>query len=159
MRNIRGIAVGFASLMLVVMVATALAVSPKGGAKFTGTAKGKITFATTFTAKDPLSFKTSRSGKAIGAFTFKDTVCDFSKTGMAEVATVKVSDGKFSITNAKTKLGPELTGGGHSAYWLVTVSGKFTSATKASGKLTYTAKVAGTKSSCGPIKMTFTATG
>jgi hypothetical protein len=145
--------------MLVVMVATALAVSPKGATKFTGTAKGKVTFATTFTGKDPLSFKTSSSGKAIDGFTFKDTVCDFSKTGMAQVATIKVSDGKFSITNAKTKAAPDSTADGHKAYWLVTVSGKFTSATKASGKLTYTAKVAGTKSSCGPIKMTFTATG
>jgi hypothetical protein len=158
MRTHRGTAGAVVILMLVV-AATALAVTPKTGAKFSGTAKGKVTFATSFTAKDPLSFKTSSNGKAIDGFTFKDTVCDFAKSGQAPVGTIKVSGGKFSASNLKTKQVATSTGGGK-AYWIVTVNGKFTSPTKASGKLTYTQK--GTKpagSSCGPIKLSFTATG
>jgi hypothetical protein len=160
MRIHRGSAIGVVIVASSAMVATALAVTPKKATKFKGTASGKVTFASgPFTAKDALSFKTSSSGKAIDGFTFKDTVCDFSKSGMAEAPTIKVSGGKFSIKNAKTKSGPDSTEDGHKAYWDVTLSGKFTSATKASGKLNYTAKETGNSSSCGPIKMSFTATG
>jgi hypothetical protein len=145
---------------MLVVAATALAVTPKKGAKFSGTAKGTVTLATSFTAKDPLSFKISSNGKALDGFTFKDTICDFAKSGQAPVGTIKVSGGKFSVSNLKTKQVAPSLGGGGKAYWIVTVSGKFTSPTKASGKLTYTEK--GTKpagSSCGPIKLSFTATG
>jgi hypothetical protein len=145
--------------MLVVLVASALAVTPKKSTKFKGTAKGTVTFATTFTGKDPLSFKTSSNAKALDGFTFKDTVCDFSANEQAQVGTVKVNGAKFSLSNHKTKSGPDSTKDSHTAYWVVSVSGKFTSATKATGSLTYTQKENGTASHCGPIKMSFTATG
>jgi len=157
MRSHRG-TVGVVAILMLVVAATALAVTPKKGAKFTGTAKGTVMFATSFTAKDPLSFKTSSSGKALDGFTFKDTVCDFATSGQAPVGTIKVSGGKFSVSNLKTKQVGTSTSG--KAYWIVTVNGKFTSPTKASGKLTYTQKgIKPAGSSCGPIKLSFTATG
>ena len=63
MRSHRG-TVGVVVIVMLVVAATALAVTPKKGAKFTGTAKGKVTFETSFIGKDPLSFKTSSSGKS-----------------------------------------------------------------------------------------------
>ena len=142
---------------MLVVAAAALAVTPKKGAKFTGTAKGTVTFATSFTAKDPLSFKTSSSGKALSDFTFKDTICDFAKVSQARSGTIKVSGGKFSVSKLKTKSVPDSTDSGK-AYWIVTVSGKFTSPTKATGKLTYTEKGTPVGSSCGPFTLSFTAT-
>lgn len=156
MRTHRGI-VGVVVVLMLVVAATALAVTPKKGAKFSGTAKGTVTFATSFTAKDPLSFKTSSNGKAIDDFTFKDTICDFAKVSQAAVGTIKVSNGKFSVSKLKTKSVANSTDSGK-AYWIVTVSGKFTSPTTATGKLTYTEKGTPVGSSCGPIKLSFTAT-
>lgn len=147
--------------MLVVLVASALGVTPKKSTKFKGTAKGKVSFVAgnSFTAKDALSFKTSSNDKALAGFTFKDAVCSFAKSPQAQVGTIKVTGAKFSVSNHKTKSVPDSTEDGHTAYWVVSVSGKFTSATKATGSLTYTQKENGTASHCGPIKLTFTATG
>src|ERR1700722_4412536 len=111
MRTHRGI-VGVVVTLMLVIAAPALAVTPKKGAKFSGTAKGTVMFATSFTAKDPLSFKTSSNGKAIDGFTFKDTVCVFAKSGRAPVGKIKVSGGKFSVSNLKTKQVAPSTGGG-----------------------------------------------
>jgi hypothetical protein len=155
MRIHRGKAVVGALLLLIVMAATALAVVPKKGAKFKGTASGKVTFTNTFTAKDPLSFKVSSSGSALTGFTFKDSVCDLALSPNASVGTIKVSGGKFSVSNVHTKKVATLSGGSTRAYWIVSVKGKFTSATEASGTLTYTQKA--THGSCGPFKFAFTA--
>jgi len=156
MRIHRGKAAAVALLLLAVMAATALAVAPKKGAKFKGTASGKVTFTNTFTAKDPLSFKIASSGKEITGFTFKDTVCDFAKSPNAPVGTIKIKGGKFSLSNARTKQVATLTDSGK-AYWVLTVKGNFVSATEAGGTLTYTEHETTPASSCGPFKFAFTA--
>jgi hypothetical protein len=139
---------------LLSVTAAAFAASPDKGAKFTGTASGRVTFATSFIAKDPLSYAVSANGHKVLNFKYTDKVCDFS-SGPVKVGAINVAaDGKFSVSKRKSP--PETGPTGSKARTTTTITGKFLTAKKARGTLDYTQKA--TNGRCGPIKLKFTAT-
>jgi hypothetical protein len=139
---------------LLSVTAAAFAASPDKGAQFKGTASGRVTFATSFTAKDPLSYAVSTNGKKLLNLKYTDKVCGFSSVPV-KVGTISVSaDGKFSVSKRKSAREPEPTSG--TARTTTTITGKFLTAKKAKGTLDYSQK--GTNGRCGPIKLKFTAT-
>jgi hypothetical protein len=160
--KIRGRACGAIAVVGVLALgATALAVAPAKSHTFKGTASGRVTFATTFTAKDALHFMTSRNGEELTSFTYTDTVCALASTEVMKVGSIKVvSNGKFSIAKHKAPaLSDKLKDGGK-VVTTTTITGKFVSARKATGTLDYTqAETLNGKptSHCGPITLSFTA--
>lgn len=138
------------------LAATALAVTPKKGAKFKGTATGTVEFATSFTAKDPLSFTVSSSSKKLTSVAYTDSVCDLAASKLIEVGTVKVTGGRFSVSKLKSAPEGDTTKDGGTVVTTTSISGRFTSAKKATGTLEYSQKQSGSSTaSCGPIKLKF----
>jgi hypothetical protein len=160
-----GTALVVAALSLAVCTA-ALAAHPKAGHKYAGVTNlpKVVGFG------DPVSFTVSANGATLQHFTygsfgcqgaggFKPGVNPYTKN-MVPVGAIKVgSKGTFSITNSKHKV--TNTKGVH--YTVVTstsVSGKFTSAAKASGSLHFSQTYSpqhGAKFTCNGIKEKFTA--
>jgi hypothetical protein len=153
--------VGSLSLLVALsLTASALAVGPSKGAAFKGTASGEVTFATSFLAKDPLSFTTSGNGKELSGFTYTDNVCDLAFSKIVKLGTVKVANGKFASSQKSAPEKDTLEDGGE-VVTTTKLSGSFIAAKKAKGTLEYTQKKSGGGStgSCGPIKLAFTAAG
>jgi hypothetical protein len=141
------------------LTATALAAGPSKGATFKGTASGQVKFATSFLAKDPLSFATSDTGRELSGFTYTDNVCDLAASKVVKLGTVKVVNGRFASSQRSAPEKDTLEDGGV-VVTTTKLSGSFTSAKKAKGTLEYTQKKSGgSTGSCGPIKLTFTAVG
>ncbi len=139
---------------LLSVTAAAFAASPDKGAKFKGTASGRVTFATSFIGKDPLTFTVSSNGKKLLNLKYTETICGFSSVPV-KVGTISVAaNGKFSVSKRKS---PSETGPtGAKARTTTTITGKFLTSKKAKGTLDYTQKA--TNGHCGPIKLKFTAT-
>lgn len=137
----------------------AFAASPAENTKFAGTATGKVTFATTFTGKDPLTFATSGTTELKG-LAFTDNVCGLPSSKTVTVGTVKLAaGGKFSVVGRASAPLPDATMDGHKVVTTTTISGTFVTPTKAQGTLEYTQTEPGTPTKCGPITLKFTATG
>lgn len=141
------------------IVGSALAARPASSAKFKGSATGSVTFATTFKATDPLGFTASSSGKELLSFTYTDNVCDLASSKEIAVGAVKVAaNGTFSVAAFKSAPESDALEDGQKVVTTTTISGRFVSATKATGTLTYTQKENNTPAShCGPITLSFTA--
>lgn len=148
-----------AVLALLSAAAGALAASPKKGAKFTGTAKGRVTFATSFIAKEPLSFTTSSSASQLLSFAYTDKVCGLAASPVVHVGAIKVgAGGKFSVSKRKSAPVPDALQSGRKVVTTTTISGgTFVSAKKATGTLQYQVKETG-GGSCGPIRLKFSVT-
>ncbi len=160
MRTHRRTAGAMALLASVSLTATALAASPTKGARFKGTASGRVQFATSFIAKDPLSFAASSDGKALLSFDYTDNVCDLASSKVIKLGTVKLVNGRFSVSGHKSAPETDALGDGGTVLTTTKLSGRFVSATKATGTLEYTQKKSGgSTGSCGPIKLAFIATG
>ena len=149
-----------ALLISLSVTASALAASPAKGAKFNGTATGKVTFATTFTAKDPLGFTASSHAEELSSLTYTDNVCGFASSKIVQVGTVKLAaGGTFSLLGHASAPEGDALKDGRKVVTTTTITGVFVSPTKAQGTLEYTQKENGSPSSrCGPIKLKFTAT-
>jgi hypothetical protein len=140
------------------LIAVAFASNPAKSSKFKGTASGSVTFATTFTAKDPLTFKTSRSGMEVLSFAYTDTVCDLAASDHVAVGTIKISGGKFSLSGHKSAPVADSLQDGGTVVTTTSVKGTFVSPKSVSGTLEYRQKQSGAPgASCGPIKLSFRA--
>ena len=153
-RRTAGVMALTASLSL---AATALASNPEKSAKFKGMASGKVEFATSFTAKDPFAFMVSSNSKKLVSVAYTDSVCDLASSKVVKVGTIKVaSGGKFSVSKLKSAPESDSLEDGATVVTTTSISGKFTSAKKATGTLEYSQKQSGSSSaSCGPIKLKF----
>jgi hypothetical protein len=163
MRVRRRTAGALAILASLSVAAAALAASPTKGARFKGTAKGRLSFqpGNSFLGKDPLSFTTSSSGSQLLSFTYTDRVCGLALSHVVHVGTIKVgAGGKFSVSKRKSARVPDAVKDGGTVVTTTTIrAGKFVSAKKATGTLEYTQnEKGGPASRCGPIKLKFTAT-
>ena len=138
------------------LAATALAATPQKHAKFKGTASGTVKFATSFTAKDPLSFTVTGNSKQLSSVSYTDSVCDLGASKVVKLGTLKVIGGKFSVSKLKSAPEGDALEDGGTIVTMTTISGKFTSAKKATGTLEYSQNASGSSSaSCGPIKLKF----
>jgi hypothetical protein len=152
--------------MTLAVAATALAAHPKAGGKYSGaTSQAKIEG---FSA--PVTFTVSASGTKLLHFTYGSLGClgsggfrpgvnPFTGGSLYPVGTISVAaNGHFAI--AKVKQTDKLKGKDQPTLVTVTaVTGKFTSAKRASGKVTFTQTdiPPHAKSfSCGPVTRTFT---
>jgi hypothetical protein len=154
----RRTAVALALLGSLSLTAGALAATPKKGSKFKGTASGTIKFATSFTAKDPLSFTVSGNSKKLTSVAYTDSVCGLAASKLVKLGSIQVNAaGKFSASKVKSAALPDSLEDGGTVVTTTTISGKFTSAKKATGTLEYAQKQSGSATaSCGPIKLKFT---
>ncbi|MEA2198257.1 MAG: hypothetical protein QOJ25_2308 [Solirubrobacteraceae bacterium] len=171
-----------AAVALLIMAAVAVAAAPRKGAKFKGTLltykSGKFSgpvVSGKFHA--PVSFKVSSTGTRVLVFKYGYTGC-FGSGGFGthnpytfpgEIKTfgpISVSaTGSFSAP--ATKVSHTTTGTNAGTKFTSTLSttssltGRFTSATKASGTITFTQKSiynGGKPGTCGPVSLTFSAT-
>ena len=158
MQTRRAVAV-IALLASLSFAAAALAASPKKGAHFTGTATGQVKFATSFAAKDPLSFATSSNGKQLSGFAYTDNACGLGASKHIALGTIELGvGGKFSLSKKKSAPEKDATEDGGTVVTTSTLSGRFVSAGKATGTLEYTQTQSGASTAhCGPIKLQFTA--
>jgi hypothetical protein len=120
-----------------------------------------LTFAVTFTAKDPVSFTTSSTGSQLLNFVYTDNVCGLAASHVVHVGTITVSPaGKFSVSKRKSAPVPDVTHDGGKTVTTTTIGGgMFVSAKKATGTLEYSEKVTGAAPvHCKPIKLKFTVT-
>jgi len=158
------IAVAIATLL---SAGVALAASPKPGKQYSGTTSAQKVNG--YSA--PLSFKVSKSGKQLQGFQYADEGCfptmtqpsgnPFTSAGSVHsLGTIGVAGGKFSVKNVKTTLSLKIPGGTLKTVTTSAVKGKFTSAIKATGTITFsqTQTAPGLNHSCGPTTRTFTAT-
>ena len=156
----RRIVLAVAAFALATVTSTALAATPKGGARFSGTASGKVTFATTFPVSDPLTFTVSSKGTTLQGLTYSDNACGLATTKVVKVGTVKLgTGGSFSASSVASAPLPDATKDGKKVVTTTSIKGSFVSATKVTGTLDYTQTEPGTPTRCGPIKLKFTATG
>ncbi len=133
-----------ASLTVIVILAgtaIALAAQPQKGATFKGTLnKQFIPVGVTNPHSGipqplPVSFAVSRSGRDVLEFRYEDDACAGTGTDTQTVGTIKISAaGVFKVTNVKSS--SPTTGATGTNY--SSVSGKFTSARKASGTISLT---------------------
>lgn len=165
-----------AVLIIVAVAATALAASPKKGAKFKGTLSYSGTEIKIGKFVAPLSFKVSSSGTQVLSFKYGDLGC-FGYGGIGTKNPFKfpgvikrfgaisvTASGRFSA--GATKSTYKASGGtGKSKYSDSTtttssLTGRFTSAKKATGTVTFSQSdiYNGHKpSTCGPVTLTFSA--
>jgi hypothetical protein len=162
------ILIGALALALSLLLAvSALAAHPKAGKKYSGFISGFVDHG----FKQPVSFKVSSDGKRLLSFQWAGFGC-FGGGGppgvdpfidpfnIHKVATIKVSSsGSFSVKNAKwTATGNALQG---TMVTFSTISGRFTTANKATGTITFTQKQQGqtcssTSHGNPPLKFTVT---
>jgi hypothetical protein len=175
------VAAVLAALMIAAVAATALAASPKKGAKFkgtlidfkTGTDTGPIKYGK---FRAPVSFKVSSSGTQILGFNYGYSGC-FGAGGFGNrnpytfrgeikrFGSIAVSaTGSFSAP--ATKSIDKASGGTGKAKFTSKVTttssltGKFSSPTKASGSIVFTQQDiynGGKPTTCGPVTLTFSA--
>ncbi|HEY6395838.1 MAG TPA: hypothetical protein VIX82_00140 [Solirubrobacteraceae bacterium] len=162
-KRLMGLAVATVCL---VVVGSALAAHPKKGKKYSG-----VTSAPALRGfKPPVQFKVSSSGKSILGFKWAGGGClggidagpgnpwKDKKLNYA-VGTISVAaDGSFSVMNVKSS---HKFSGGQKTVTTSSVTGSFSTSTKASGSITFKQKSSGggsTPGSCGPKKVKFTAT-
>jgi hypothetical protein len=159
MQTRRAVAVIALLASLSFAAATALAASPKKGAHFTGTATGQVKFATSFAAKDPLSFAILSNGKQLSGFAYTDNACGLGASKLIELGTIELgAGGRFSLSKKKSAPEKDATEDGGTVVTTSTLSGRFVSAAKATGTLEYTQTQSGASTAhCGPIKLKFTA--
>jgi hypothetical protein len=114
-----------------------------------------VQFATSFIAKDPLTFKVSGDGKDLLSFTFTDNVCGFASSKLVDLGVVKLgANGAFSVSGLKSAPESDATEDGGKIVTTTSLSGAFVSPTKVTGTLQYGEKESyGPPSSCGPIKL------
>ena len=151
------ILVGMLAMTLgLLLAAAAFAVLPTAGRTYAGhDSAAKING-----FRAPVSFTVSSSGTSLAAFQYGNVGCIASpitgnpyakSTGMIAVGTIAVaSTGSFSIVNDNSRTGIKST-----------ISGKFKTATTATGKITFRQHITGPggfNKSCGPIALTFKAT-
>lgn len=148
-----------ALLTSLIAPAGAFAANPAKNARFKGTASGTVQFAASFTAKDPLSFKIASGGKDLLSFAYTDNVCGLASSKLVSLPTIKLSpSGTFSLSKRKSAPEPDSLKDGGTILTTTTLSGRFTSAKRATGTLEYTQQGSGAPASkCGPIKLKFTA--
>ena len=160
---LRGVAVLLAGGALLVTAAVAIAAHPKKHAHFTGATvespingfKAPVTFAVSANGTTLTGFTYSTLG-CVGAGGFQPGVDYYTKPGsVMKVGTVKVSrSGHFSAVGAVWV---------HTEFGVTTrttskVSGSFTSAKSASGKVSFSQQLSGKfTTSCGPSSIGFTA--
>lgn len=165
-----------AVLIMVAVAATALAASPKKGAKFKGTLAYSGTQVKVGKFSAPVSFKVSSSGKKVLGFKYGDLGCfgygglgtknPFTLPGVTKHfgAIAVSSSGRFSAS--ATKSTHKSSGGtGKNKYndsvtTTSSLTGRFTGAKKATGTITFsqTDIYNGHKpATCGPVTLTFSA--
>jgi hypothetical protein len=159
----RVIAVAASGALMLSATAVALAARPTAGKKYSGfTSAHKVSG---FGA--PVSFKVSSSGGPLLQFTYSTLGCLGSgglgkgnpfkgKFAVMKIGTIAVSgSGSFSAPGRKSTY----TSHGFTTTTTSSVSGKFPTANKATGSITFGQKVTGkgTHQSCGPERVTFTA--
>jgi hypothetical protein len=155
------------ALIALFTAAVALAAAPKIG-KYTGTTNAPKVNG--YSA--PVSFTVSKNGKQLQKLQYADEGCIPSMTKptgnpykqpLAKLGTIAVSGGKFSVKNVKTSSSSNIpTGGTLTTITSSSVTGKFASATKASGSITFEQTESGpggfTHSCAKPATRKFTAT-
>ena len=150
------------AIIMLITAAVALAATPKAG-HYTGTTNAPKVHG--YAAA--VAFTVSANGKRVKDFQYADEGCfatmtqppgnPFTLAGSRHALSGKaiaVSGGKFSIKNVKTTF--SLSG----TVTTTSVKGKFTSATNATGTITFSQKqtAPGLNHSCGPFTRMFTAT-
>lgn len=154
-RRVAGAAVLAAALAAVAGAAT---VVPAKHTAFTGVAVGKVILDQTFTARDPVDFSTSRTGTQLLGFTYTDNACDETAVTTFDIGTLRVSRGAFSLLRHHSAHLPDALEDGGTIVVTTSVTGKFTTARKVTGTLSYSlAYVSGGAGRCGPITLRFTA--
>jgi hypothetical protein len=144
--------------------ATALASVPKGGA-YSGFTSGPVILG----FAPPVSFTLPSHGKDLTRFRYSTFGCDsfggqsdqsgdeyLASSAVKSIGKVSLSSsGAFSVNNVKSTY----QSGGQKTLTTTSISGRFTSTTKASGTITFsqTFKVRGhSVPGCGPASVTFT---
>jgi len=166
-----------AALAVLIVAATALAASPKKGAKFKGPLSTSVGPITEGKYADTVSFKVSSAGTKMLAFKWGTLGCfgsggpitrnPFTAPGSRmHFAAISVSATGGFVAPA-TKSTYKVSGGtGRSKFTSSTtttssLTGQFTSSKTASGAITFSQKEVynGKASKCGPVELTFTAKG
>jgi len=163
---VRGRAVGaFVGLLVgaLALAGAAFAAKPAHGAHFSGhtSANPIVGF------RAPVTFTVSSDGRALKGFSFGSFGCfgaggfrpgvnPYTGSSIIHVGTVKVAaTGRFSVAGAVASDSVD----GQTTTTTITVNGRFTKPTLATGSITYNQKLTATfSSSCGPSTLTFTAT-
>lgn len=161
----RGGVIVVATIMMLT-VGIALAASPKAG-----NYKGTTNAPKVNGYSAPVSFKVSGSGKQLQHFQYADGCFasgtkpkgDTYTSEFHSLGTMSVSGGKFSVKNVNTTTSTKIpTGGTLKTVTTSSVKGEFTSATKATGTITFDQTEMGPggfKHSCpSSVSRTFTAT-
>lgn len=173
-RRLGGVALAVLAILL--LAAVALAATPKKGAKFKGTigtASSSYGSAPYKYGKylSPVSFEVSKSGKRVSGFRYGYLSCSGGSGGpvtsnpyTGAYATKKVGvasiapGGTFAVSGSKAVY--KTTGSYATTYTTTSaVSGKFTSAKKATGTITLTQATLynGKTTNCGPVTLTWSA--
>lgn len=126
------------------LAATALAAHPKAGKRYAGT-QTNVEKIAGFSA--PVSFKVSSNGKqlldfsygtigCLGAGGFRPGINPYTRSDLIKVGPITVKhNGGFSISGSKDTY--DYPTGGYTQVTKTTVTGKFTTRTKATGTITY----------------------
>jgi len=142
--------------------ASALAASPKNGARFSG----RLSTAPVEGFHAPVRFKVSSNGKLLDNFTFGSFGCfgaggfrpgvnPYTGNSLINAGAIKVTpNGTFS----QTKLAGYTVGGQQTSF-SVTVKGRFPKHTSAAGTVMFTEQVSGSAAKCTSPALKFTATG
>ena len=152
-----------AMLLILAVCATALAAHPSAGKTYAGDTSAPAVNG----HRAPVSFRVSNTGRGLLGFSYGNIGCTAMSTlkgnpytsaaYVVKVGTITASGSGFSVTNAKTTYSKA----GKTYVTVSTVAIKFTSATNASGTVSFsqTISVAGqANNSCGPYELSFTAT-
>jgi hypothetical protein len=152
-----------ASALTLGLAATALAAHPKAGKKYSGfTSQSAING-----FKPPVSFKVSGNGKTILGFTWAWIGCSGSGGTVGDPWTRKAfmhSGGNIAVTSKGTFSGKPSTStfsvAGTTIATTSTVKGKFNTAKRATGTITFSQKLTSSTShlKCAGPRVTFTAT-
>jgi hypothetical protein len=162
LRTVRRPAVAAISLLVCVLVAgaSALAATPKKGARFSG----HLDTPPVVGFHAPVTFRVDNSGKALDNFTFGSFGCSgaggfrrgvnpYTGTSLIHVGTIAIaSNGRFSQTNVAG-----YTVAGEHTTFTVTVSGRFSRRTTATGTIRFTQTTSGSPARCTSSVLGFTA--
>jgi hypothetical protein len=160
-RSALGVTVGLL-LAAMTLAAAALAAKPAHGAHFTG----RTAAAPILGFYAPVRFTVSQNGRQLTGFSygsfgcfgaggFRPGVNPYTGGSMIHVGAVRVSaSGSISVSGAKSTS----SAFGNTTVTTISVTGRFTKAKAATGKITFSQKISGKfNSTCGPAQIGFSA--
>lgn len=159
------IPITFAVALGLLLVAGALAALPKPGASYTGFTSEPAYHGGGHAYRAPVGFRVSADGKQLLGFQYASGDCGGmggpsnpwgNPNYVRKVGTIPVdARGNFSVANVRTQV--RQAGSSDTKISLSTISGRFTAAGVATGRITLTVRI-GSGSCPDPLNWTFTAT-